>query len=731
MQLFAPILIAALWMVPGRAVADLPGVTVDPVVRVAEPLYVGHAGDERIFVAERSGRILIYTRADGLNAVPFLDIHEQVNGRGEGGLLSFAFHPDYAQNGYFYVHYTRTATPLNSVVARYSVSAGDPDVADPNSAAVLLDIPQPFDNHNGGQLQFGPHDGYLYASFGDGGSGGDPACNAQRNDNLLGTLLRLDVDQNVDAPPYYGIPPDNPFGGAGEPPAEVWATGLRNPWRFSFDRANGDLYVGDVGQGSWEEIDRHTAASGGGVNYGWKVMEGRACFDPDPLDLDCPAQTPSCFDPAFTEPVFVYANTGFGGNCAVTGGLVYRGREIPQLAGAYVFGDYCSGQIWALEAVGSDWQRTEVLNVGFGLTSFGEDTNGELYMTVDDDVLRLSSPLQTKAQRQCSDALWAGFRSVERVAARDAKICLRDGARGRLPGTVEVCTTTDRKGHIQRAEQKTIQRAARRCAVPPEVGPFDPVAVNATAASAPRDLLHDVLGPDLDASLADAGSAPGLWKCQEAVVRALQSCTAVRLKQFARCAKQALADDRPDTEQLLEACMDDDPRGVVERACDAALGRIASRVLPRTCVKRGADLSDAFPGCASDDPIAVATCLERNCNATATCSTTSRPTPAVRSRVARALRSNCRSAPANVIGVTDFAPAWSILPSSRSAAMWRQRRATRREGLRRLARFSEWQQGTGSVKSVRLISCGERDSAHEGARCVCMRGSGATRRSGR
>ena len=580
-------LVVAVLTLPFRALADPPPLEVETVVSVAAPVHVTHAGDARLFIVERQGRILIHTPAGGLEPAPFLDIADLVDTSGEGGLLSAAFHPDFATNGAFYVYYTRSSAPLNTVVARYTVSAGNPDLADPESASLLLDLAQPFLTHNGGQLQFGPRDGHLYVALGDGGMSGDPGCRAQRTDTLLGKLLRLDVNQSFDAPPFHGIPDDNPFGGPGEPLAEVWATGLRNPWRFSFDREIGDMWIGDVGQNSWEEVDRQPANSPGGENYVWKVQEGFACFNPDPIDADCPVQTPSCSDPAYTDPLFVYANTGFGGNCAVTGGYVYRGMEIPALAGAYVFGDYCSGAVWALEPAGDGWERIDLLNVGFGLTSFGEDAEGELYLTVGGDVLRLTTRFRSKAQRACSVALWQDFGRVHRAASIDIKKCLRDGSANRLEGSIEACTASDRANRIARAEQKTVDRAARRCSVPPHLGPDDPAVVNAAARRAPIDLLHGMLGPDLDAATADARAESVRWKCQNEIVRGLSRCANTRVREFARCAKADLADRLPDTQQTLAACLAADPRGRVAGACDAVTGWIAARALPRRCVAKG------------------------------------------------------------------------------------------------------------------------------------------------
>lgn len=345
----------------------LRGLTADRVVGdLIRPVYAGHAGDGsgRLFVIEKEGRIRIV--ADGqLVPDPFLDLTGIVNSRAnERGLLGLAFHPDYASNGRLFVYYTelRGAT----VVAEYRVSA-NPDRADPGSAQVLLTQAQPFANHNGGMLAFGP-DGMLYVGLGDGGAAGDPQNHGQRLDTWLGTLLRLDVSE----PGVYRVPSDNPFVGVPDARAEIWAYGLRNPWRFSFDRVTGDLYIADVGQNSFEEIDFAPASSPGGENYGWKLMEGFSCFVEG---------SPECNSLRFTDPIAVY---GRDGGCSVTGGYVYRGSAYPALVGAYVFGDYCSGNVWTLrrDAAGA-WQMRLQGELDARITSFGEDEAGELYITDD------------------------------------------------------------------------------------------------------------------------------------------------------------------------------------------------------------------------------------------------------------------------------------------------------------------------------------------------------------
>lgn len=333
------------------------------------PVHLTHAGDGsgRIFVVEQRGRIKIIE--NGVLQGAFLDITDRVRspfsgGGGEEGLLSVAFPPEYGSSvDHFYVYYTRENG--DNRVSRFSLGPG-PDSADPNSEETVLDLAHPtHQNHNGGQLQFGP-DGYLYIATGDGGGGGDPAGNAQDPGSLLGKVLRLDVESG-DSP--YGIPPDNPFIGVGGYQEEIWASGLRNPWRFSFDRQTGDLFLGDVGQGSWEEIDFQPASSSGGENYGWNVLEGFVCYS-----------DPTCDDSGMEPPVHVYA-THLEGTCAVTGGHVYRGSAYPDLAGIYLFADYCSGTIWGLQDQSGSWVNQVLLNTSLNITSFGEDESGELYLT--------------------------------------------------------------------------------------------------------------------------------------------------------------------------------------------------------------------------------------------------------------------------------------------------------------------------------------------------------------
>ena len=324
------------------------------------PIGLANASDGtlRLFIVEQDGRVLIL-KDRTLLPVPFLDIRQRVGSRSnEQGLLGLAFHPSYSENGYFFVNYT----DLNgdTVIARFRVSSDNPDLADAASETQLLGVSQPFANHNGGMLAFGP-DGYLYIGLGDGGSGGDPLSNGQSLNTLLGKILRIDVDRGEP----YTIPADNPFKGGSFP--EIWAFGLRNPWRFSFDRLTGDLYIGDVGQNQWEEIDHLPADAPGGANFGWRYYEGSFNFQGSP--------------PANAEFVMPIAEYGRDQGCSVTGGAVYRGSKLPDWYGVYLYGDFCSGRVWGLlQDASGGWISKPLFEKVGSITSFGEDEAGELYL---------------------------------------------------------------------------------------------------------------------------------------------------------------------------------------------------------------------------------------------------------------------------------------------------------------------------------------------------------------
>ncbi|HZL04512.1 MAG TPA: PQQ-dependent sugar dehydrogenase [Coriobacteriia bacterium] len=314
-------------------------------------------GSGRLYVVELTGRIRV-VKADTVLPEPFLDLSGLVSTGGERGLFSVAFPLDYGASGVFYVDYTNAEG--HSVIARYRVSE-DPDRADPASAEVLLTVEQPYANHNGGQLAFGP-DGFLYIGFGDGGSGGDPEDNAQNPATLLGKILRLDVSR----PGAYGIPADNPPIGQTAYRPEIWALGLRNPWRFSFDRETGDLYIADVGQNAWEEINVEPVGSGG-RNYGWNLFEGTHPYPPEAAHEST----------GFAMPVIEYSHDA---GQSITGGFVYRGLEFPSLEGLYFYADFSSGRLWALRRAGDGWQTALVAETGLSLAGFGQDDSGEVYV---------------------------------------------------------------------------------------------------------------------------------------------------------------------------------------------------------------------------------------------------------------------------------------------------------------------------------------------------------------
>lgn len=397
---------------PGES-PEHPGFALEEIVGgFTRPLYLTHAGDGsgRLFILEQGGRISIWD-GERLLDEPFLDISALVTTRGnEQGLLSLAFAPDYADSGEAYVSYSGSGG--RSVIARYAVDPGNPNRLDPDSAEVIFQLDQPYSNHNGGLIKFGP-DGYLYFGLGDGGSGGDPLGSGQDLTTLLGAMLRIDVTPAApaaggagsgdDSPGSgggsghggpgggtgtasagnYRIPPDNPYVNSGPPGAkhEIWAYGLRNPWRFSFDRETGDLYIADVGQNEIEEINFQPAHSPGGENYGWNTWEGSRRYSRS--DTEGPG--PVVF------PILEYSHTG--SNCSVTGGYVYRGRSIPALRGVYIYGDYCSGLIWGAKPADGDggsagsgpeavpgWVTADLFSSGLMISSFGEDEDGELYV---------------------------------------------------------------------------------------------------------------------------------------------------------------------------------------------------------------------------------------------------------------------------------------------------------------------------------------------------------------
>ena len=328
------------------------------------PVYATSANDGtgRIFIVEKTGKIKILQKNGVVRSTPFLNISSEVSKGSEQGLLSLAFHPGFRTNHKLYVNFTNTVG--KTVIREYRVSSSNPNVVSTSTKRDILRLTQPYANHNGGMLAFGP-DGYLYIGMGDGGGAGDPDNRAQNTNELLGKMLRIDINHTQPTAAYRN-PSTNPYVGvAGRD--EIWQIGLRNPWRFSFDRATGELWAGDVGQGAREEIDRITR----GGNYGWRVLEGTSCTNLGPA---------SCTAPGFTAPVAEYGHSA--GRCSVTGGYVYRGSAIPLLRGGYVFGDYCSGEIWVVSAYASaPASKVRLLDTSLLISSFGQIGGGELVVT--------------------------------------------------------------------------------------------------------------------------------------------------------------------------------------------------------------------------------------------------------------------------------------------------------------------------------------------------------------
>ncbi|WP_179952304.1 PQQ-dependent sugar dehydrogenase [Marinicella rhabdoformis] len=387
------------------AQADIPSdIGTEFIVSISSNLGVRHANDQtgRKFVLAQGGTIRIIDEQDNLIATPFLDITSKVASGGERGLLGLAFHPDFANNGYFFVNYTKANTNFgDTIIERYQASKKDPNVAEPSTATLLMRIEQDFSNHNGGNIEFGP-DGYLYIGMGDGGSGGDPNGRAQDLNSALGKMLRIDVDTN--SPPTnpgtdpnsgaqcpqetgnYSVPADNPFIANPNACKEIWAYGLRNPWRWSFDKDNGDLYIGDVGQSgssAREEINFQAAASAGGEHYGWNCREGLGPYNGGS----------TCLNPLPTMQDPILLKDHNNGRCSVTGGYNYRG-PVTSIQNRYFYADYCSGQIWIAENDGS-WVEDEWIGHGASgnIKSFGEDEAGNIYITSGNNIYRITGDI--------------------------------------------------------------------------------------------------------------------------------------------------------------------------------------------------------------------------------------------------------------------------------------------------------------------------------------------------
>ncbi len=380
--------VTALLSLAGAASAQVPVTTEVFLTGLSEPTTLVHAPGDfgRVFITEKRGVIRV-VRDGELLRDPFLDIDPLISSFGERGLLGIAFSPNYDDDGWFFVHYTNNAG--NTTIARYSVSSTNPDMADPSSGVIMLTQNQPFSNHNGGWIDFSPNDNYLYIALGDGGSGGDPQGNGQRLTTLLGKILRIDVLGAPDPGLEYAIPADNPFVGTGNA-EEIWAYGLRNPYRNDFDPMNGDLYIADVGQGEREEVNYQRGDSAGGENYGWKCREGDLCFF---SGVPCPS---NCDPSPFVEPVVVYDHSAAGG-CSITGGQVYRGCQIDGLAGTYFYADFCTNRIWSIRVVDGEATELTIRTAQFGgisnIISFGRDAYGEIYVLSQGGTIRKIMPI--------------------------------------------------------------------------------------------------------------------------------------------------------------------------------------------------------------------------------------------------------------------------------------------------------------------------------------------------
>jgi glucose/arabinose dehydrogenase len=577
----------------------------------AQPIYLTHAGDERLFILEREGVIRVFAAGE-LLPTAFLDISDRVSAAGEGGLLGLAFDPDYATNGAFYVSYTTNdeTEGFSSVLSRFHVS-GDPNVANPAEDVMFL-VPQPFTNHNGGAIQFGPDD-MLYFGFGDGGDRDDPGCRSQRDETLLGKMLRIDPIPTGGSTPFYTIPPDNPFADTGDDVRdEIMDFGLRNPWRFSFDRETGDLWIGDVGQDAVEEVDLRPAWVGapGTVNWGWKVVEGNSCTGL-PLDT-CPGGVPACNSGDYTGPVDTYPHTA--NNRSITGGYVYRGVQAPGFAGVYVFGDFASGRIFALrETAPGTFQRTTILDTGSGnWASFGEGADGELYvMDLGAGVFRIDlTQAISNADRTCILGLNDHYAKIAK--ARNAQIakCLVGGAAAKLPGTIEACVAAV-SAKVDKAVAKVTAFGADKCAIVPPFGPSDAATVATAARAVDLEIQRALLGPDLDAAIVLRSADKNAATCQAKVSAQAAKCHARRIKEFDRCKTAGLKDGTVKSAATLADCLDADPRGKVAAACDDATGALATKVIPKSCTDKGVNVTTAFPGCAAADAAALAACAER------------------------------------------------------------------------------------------------------------------------
>ena len=621
--------ILCLALVAGLAAREAPAANPFLEVLVSganTPMYAVDRGDGTLFVVERGGLIRIAN--GGTLQAPsdaFLDISGQVDGEGEGGLLSMVLDPNFASNRRFFIAYTRTGTggsPMETVIASYQTKLDDPNHADTGTVKEVLTQLSPvggqYINHKGGTLLFSPVDHLLYYGLGDGGGAGDQNCNAQTGSTLLGKIIR--IDPNGSDPkaghPTYGIPADNPFAKAtdGTRP-EIWALGVRNPFRYSFDASNGDLWIGDVGQDLFEEIDR-AGASQTPLNYGWKIWEADSCYAANPANESaspsaCPAATTKCTNDqnghaGYTFPVFNYKHDG--GSKAIVGGYVYRGAAT-QWRGKYIFADFEENEIWVLR--GS--QRVVVSNAVNGPVAFSEDHTGELMVVGlgDGNVYRMHFEAlgMPKIQARCVVKLNQDFAGLADFESSKIRSCIDQGARGKAP--VGSCIGADPKGALAKRQAKIASDDTKLCvASPPDFGYGGAGSGSEAAVGSEQDLFDNVFG-DPNSAIPLKTTDRNTVVCQESVTKALAACQHARRAEFLRCKAKGLADmSITSADELASNCLDAAPTSAITRACDGATGAIAMRVIPKACKKPGVDLSVAFPGCGTADPGTLAQCLD-------------------------------------------------------------------------------------------------------------------------
>ncbi|HTO53028.1 MAG TPA: PQQ-dependent sugar dehydrogenase [Myxococcota bacterium] len=603
------------------------------LVTTAEaPSYLADPGDGRFFITQLDGHVRIFQNGTlQSDADAFLDLSSSVvfGAAGEGGMHSMAFDPSFSTNHFVYVEYTRQGSgdsALETVIERFTVDPNDPNHADLASAHIVLTQQSPpnhgdpgaFSNHKGGQLQFGP-DGFLYFAFGDGGNANDPNCFSQKRDVLYGKMLRIDPsgdDFPGDPNENYAIPPSNPFVAGNDPNSpyrgEIYDLGLRNPYRFSFDRMTGAMWIADVGQDTREEVDLDSppmTSGHGGLNFGWKVREGTTCHTPNPQAANCPAYVFDCNNfEDFTDPVNEYDHTV---GQTIIGGYVYRGAA-NDWQGRYIFGDHGNSKIFALTKNGQTFTRTEIPAAGVtSPISFGEDHLGELYvLSQDGGVFKIRFDLPSgpsKDQKNCIGKLNDGFTNVADAESSLIRSCIDQFASGKLSTTVAACYVPNEK--IAKLEGKNDTLDVDRCQVsPPPFGYNGTDAGNERATAVDEQTVLNVpLTFSPDAVILKANDKVGA-SCQKAVIKAAAACSKARREEFVRCKKAGLKLDSFTSSADLATCLGQDPKQRVLKACDSG-GKLGAAIT-KSCVNKGVDLTTAFPGCAAADAATLSGCID-------------------------------------------------------------------------------------------------------------------------